>query len=168
MNYGRIKEVDVADGIGVRVGLYVSGCNIHCKGCQNAIAQDFNYGTPFTQETVDYIIKLLTPYYIQGLSILGGEPMDVKNQEEVYYLIKEVRDKLPNKDIWLWTGYHLEDFKKGLYNTKDTYNILNSIDVLVDGPFILEQRNITSANLWKGSLNQRVLYKEDIKKILLK
>lgn len=168
MNYARIKEVDIADGIGVRVGLYVSGCNLHCKGCQNAIAQDFNYGKLFTQETINYIIDSLSPDYIEGLSILGGEPMDVNNQEEVYKLIKEVRTKLPKKNIWLWTGYTLEEFEEGLHLTKDTFNILNSIDVLVDGPFILEQRNITSANLWKGSLNQRVLYKKDIQKILLK
>ena len=168
MNYARIKEVDIADGTGVRVGLYVSGCNLHCKGCQNVVAQDFNYGLPFTQDTINHIIDLLTPDYIEGLSILGGEPMDVKNQEEVYKLIKEVKNRFPSKSIWMWTGYILEDFKKGLHNTGDTFNILNSIDVLVDGPFILEQRNITSANLWKGSLNQRVLYKKDIQKILLK
>ena len=105
MYYGNIKTYDIADGPGVRVSLFVSGCRHHCKGCFNAETWNFDYGQPYTQETEDALIKSLAPDYIQGLSVLGGEPFEPENQPEVARLIKRVKETYPNKDIWCYSGY---------------------------------------------------------------
>ena len=105
MNYGNIKECDIADGPGVRVSLFVSGCRHHCKGCFNKETWDFDYGMPYTKETEDEIIRLLAPSYIQGLTLLGGEPFEPENQKELAGLLKRVRETYPDKDIWCYTGY---------------------------------------------------------------
>ena len=157
IKYGNIKPIDSADGEGVRVSLFVSGCNFKCKGCHNEEAWDFNYGKPFTNETLDYIDECLSKDYISGFSVLGGEPLDPKNVNDVIKIITHVHNKFPNKTIWLWTGNTLENIiKKELID----YHVLREmIDVLVDGPFILEQRDLTLK--FRGSRNQRVI---DVKK----
>ena len=163
MNYAEIKPVDIANGPGVRVSVFVSGCNHHCKGCFNEIAWDFDYGKPFTNETVQYILKLLEPDYIKGLTILGGEPFDLKNQLYVIELVKAVREKYPNKSIWCFTGYVFDKdiitYKIGTKPMID--NLLKYIDVLVDGPFIETQKNLSLR--FRGSENQRLI---DIKRSL--
>lgn len=157
MNYATIKEIDIANGTGVRVSLFVSGCTHHCKGCFNEIAWDFDYGKEFTQDTIDYIIDHLKPNYIKGLTLLGGEPMDPKNQKDILILLRQVNTKLPDKDIWCYTGYLYEDLlDKGRANTPYTDEILEYINILVDGPFIQEQKDITLK--FRGSTNQRIIY----------
>ncbi|MGN0434075.1 MAG: anaerobic ribonucleoside-triphosphate reductase activating protein, partial [Bilifractor sp.] len=105
MNYANIKEFDIADGPGVRVSLFVSGCRHHCKGCFNSMTWDFNYGTPFTEETTEKILEALRPNYIQGFTLLGGEPFEPENQQVLVRLLKRVREAYPSKDIWCYTGY---------------------------------------------------------------
>lgn len=150
MNYMKIKNIDIANGDGVRVSIFVSGCSIHCKGCFNQVAWDFNAGQEFTDETMNELLKDLTPDYIKGLTILGGEPMD--NQEGVWNIIKTVREKLPQKDIWLYSGYYKDNIPKTNY----TDDILNNINVLVDGDFEEDKKDITLK--FKGSSNQRINY----------
>ncbi|WP_418876665.1 anaerobic ribonucleoside-triphosphate reductase activating protein, partial [[Clostridium] scindens] len=135
MNYGNIKECDIADGPGVRVSLFVSGCRHHCKGCFNKETWDFGYGKPYTKETEDEIIRLLAPSYIQGLTLLGGEPFEPENQEELAGLLKRVRETYPDKDIWCYTGYlyDVDLSKGGKVYTEVTEEMLSYIDVLVDG-----------------------------------
>ena len=161
MNYGKIKGCDIADGPGVRVSLFVSGCRHHCKGCFNAETWNFDYGKPYTKETEDEIIRLLSPDYIQGLTLLGGEPFEPENQRELVKLLKRVRRELPKKDIWSYSGYLLDaDMTEGgRAYTEVTEEILSYLDVLVDGPFIEEQRDITLK--FRGSRNQRVIRLED-------
>ena len=157
MNYGNIKECDIADGPGVRVSLFVSGCRHHCKGCFNKETWDFGYGKPYTKETEDEIIRLLAPSYIQGLTLLGGEPFEPENQEELAGLLKRVRETYPDKDIWCYTGYlyDVDLSKGGKVYTEVTEEMLSYIDVLVDGPFVTELHDISL--LFKGSSNQRVI-----------
>lgn len=162
MNYGAIKKHDTSDGIGIRVALYVSGCHFNCTGCHNRVAQDFNYGKEFTQETINEILEALSKHYIKGLSILGGEPLAPENRWEVLNLIRQVRAKFPDKDIWLWSGYVYEDLLSEIKcsyeeNSSCLREILDSIDILIDGPFILSKRDISDNNKWKGSTNQRII-----------
>ena len=157
MNYGNIKECDIADGPGVRVSLFVSGCRHHCKGCFNKETWDFGYGKPYTKETEDVIIRLLAPSYIQGLTLLGGEPFEPENQEELAGLLKRVRETYPDKDIWCYTGYLYDvDLPEGgkVY-TEVTEEMLSYIDVLVDGEFIEEEKDVTL--VFRGSRNQRII-----------
>lgn len=147
MNYAGIKKVDIANGPGVRVSLFVSGCRNHCKGCFNPETWDFAYGQPFTRETEDEIIEALRPSWIQGLSILGGEPTEEKNAAVLIPFLKRVREKLPEKDIWLYSGY--------TYEMLQGEEILTLVDVLVDGPFLLEQKDAGLA--FRGSRNQRII-----------
>ena len=147
MNYGRIKKNDIANGPGVRVSLFVSGCRNHCPGCFNPETWDFEYGEPFTRKTEKEIIKALRPSWIQGLSILGGDPMEPENQQALLPLLKRLRVMLPDKDIWLYTGYRYEDIRDA--------EILKWIDVLVDGPFIEAEKDITLT--FRGSRNQRII-----------
>ena len=157
MNYGNIKPVDVADGPGVRVSLFVSGCRHHCKGCFNVETWNFDYGKPYTKETEDEIIKALQPAFIEGFTVLGGEPFEPENQVEVVKLLKRVRQTYPQKSIWCYTGYtHDTDLQKGgkVY-TDVTEEMLFYIDVLVDGEFVEEERDITLK--FRGSRNQRLL-----------
>ena len=147
MNYGTIKKVDVANGPGVRVSLFVSGCRNHCKGCFNPETWDFSYGQPFTKETEDEIIEALRPSWIQGLSILGGEPMEPENEAALISFLERVRVELPGKDIWLYSGYRFEDLQGR--------EILDFVDVLVDGPFDEKEKDAGLA--FQGSRNQRIL-----------
>ena len=164
MNYATIKSHDTADGYGVRVSLFVSGCTHHCKGCFNQEAWDFNYGTPYTQETENEIISLLNRDYIRGLSLLGGEPMEPQNQAVIVNLIKRVKQELPTKDIWCYSGYTLDKdlCDGGRAHTSVTDEILHNIDVLVDGRFVEELKDLTLK--FRGSKNQRLI---DVKNSLL-
>ena len=163
MYYGTIKKCDIANGPGVRVSLFVSGCRNCCKGCFNPETWDFSYGTPYTEETERYIIELLEPSYINGLSLLGGEPFEPENQRELVGLLKKIRTEYPEKDIWCYTGYVYEQdlTKGGRKYTEVTDELLSYVDVLVDGQFIEEQKDLTLA--FRGSSNQRILHlrKED-------
>ena len=147
MNYAEIKKVDIANGPGVRVSLFVSGCRNHCKGCFNPETWDFDYGRPFTRATEDEIIEALRPSWIQGLSILGGEPTEEENAAVLLPFLKRVRAALPDKDIWLYSGYTYE----ALWDKE----ILTLVDVLVDGPFLLELKDAGLA--FRGSRNQRII-----------
>ena len=153
MNYAEIKYYDISNGLGVRTSLFVSGCNHHCKGCFNEIAWDFNYGNKFTDETMNDILKSLEPKYIAGLSILGGEPLDPDNINTVIQIIMKVKQKYPNKSIWVYTGYTYEELLER--NNLFTSLILNKIDVLVDGKFIEELKDISLK--FRGSSNQRII-----------
>ena len=147
MNYGTVKTVDVADGEGVRVSLFVSGCRNRCPGCFQPETWDFGYGKPFTKETEDRIIEALRPSWIQGLSVLGGDPMEPENQEALLPFLKRVRDELPDKDVWLYTGYTFDHVSGS--------PLLPLVDVLVDGPFMEEQKDAGLA--FRGSRNQRII-----------
>lgn len=157
MNYATIKKYDIANGPGVRVSLFVSGCTHHCKGCFNQEAWDFDYGAPYTAETEDEIMEALRPWYITGLTLLGGEPFEPANQAALLPLLRRVRRELPEKTIWAFTGYTLEtDLLTGkLGDWAITREILHSLDVLVDGEFILEQKDISLR--FRGSANQRLI-----------
>ena len=147
MNYAEIKKVDIANGPGVRVSLFVSGCRNHCKGCFNPETWDFDYGRPFTRATEDEIIEALRPSWIQGLSILGGEPTEEENAAVLIPFLKRVRAALLDKDIWLYSGYTYEALRDK--------EILTLVDVLVDGPFLLELKDAGLA--FRGSRNQRII-----------
>ena len=147
MNYAEIKKVDIANGPGVRVSLFVSGCRNHCPGCFNPETWNFSYGKPFTRETEDEIIEALRPSWIQGLSILGGEPTEEENAAVLIPFLKRVRAALPDKDIWLYSGYTYEALRDK--------EILTLADVLVDGPFLLEQKDAGLA--FRGSRNQQII-----------
>ena len=155
MNYAEIKYCDVANGPGVRTSLFVSGCSHHCPGCFNEIAWDFNYGKPFTQDTIDSIIESLKPDYIQGLTLLGGEPFEYSNQKGLLPLVRQVREVLPQKDIWCFTGFLFDkDIIENMCKRwKETNELLSYIDVLVDGRFVEELKNLNLK--FKGSENQR-------------
>lgn len=155
MNYTEITGPDINNGLGCRITLWVSGCDICCKGCHNAGLWSFNQGQEFTDETYNDLVKKCSKPYIKGLSVLGGEPCAKKNIEEVEKIIKKFRTDLPDKDVWLYSGYTYE-YLLSKYPTLFQY-----IDVLVDGPYIEEQRNISLA--FRGSENQRVI---DVKKSL--
>lgn len=151
--YSVIKKFCTSNGPGVRTAIYLSGCTLHCKGCFNYEIWDFNSGEELTTDVENEIIESIQPDYIQGLSILGGEPLDELNQKSVYDLLKQFKKKLKNKDVWLWTGYRLESIP----HTEYTDYILKNVDVIVDGPFELEKQDIMMQ--YAGSSNQRVLYK---------
>ena len=141
MKYATIKTVDIANGTGVRVSLFVSGCTHRCPECFNEIAWDFNYGQEFNQETIDLILKALEPSHIAGLTLLGGEPMELVNQEGLLPLLQQVRKMYPDKDIWCYTGYLYEDLLSGgKVHGPYSDEILSYLDILVDGPFILAQK----------------------------
>lgn len=164
MNYAEIKYCDVANGPGVRTSLFVSGCSHHCPGCFNEIAWDFNYGKPFTQDTIDSIIESLKPDYIQGLTLLGGEPFEYSNQKGLLPLVRQVREFLPQKDIWCFTGFLFDkDIIENMCKKwKETNELLSYIDVLVDGRFVEELKNLNLK--FKGSENQRtILVNESLK-----
>ncbi len=162
MNYGEIKKTDIANGLGVRVSLFVSGCPHHCKGCFNPQTWDFDYGKPFDESVWGEILNLLSPSYINGLTLLGGEPMEPSNQKALLPFLKMVRETYPQKDIWCYTGYVFEDeILSGGANIPETDEFLSLIDVLVDGRFVEEKKNITLK--FRGSENQRII---DVKKSL--
>lgn len=156
MNYATIKNCDIANGPGVRVSLFVSGCTHRCKGCFNEVAWDFNYGEPFTQETIDQIIAMLRPAYIQGLTLLGGEPFEPQNQEPIVKLLRQVKKELPEKSIWAFSGYVLEVILSGrLGDPEIIKEYLSYLDVLVDGPFVESRKNLSLR--FRGSENQRLI-----------
>lgn len=158
MNFGIIKYFDTADGEGIRTALYVSGCTNKCKGCHNAEAWDFNFGRPFTEIELNEILESLNKPYVQGLSILGGEPFEPQNQPEVLKIILAVRARYgASKDIWVYSGNKYTDLQIGgrRFIAGVTDEILKNSDVLVDGEFILEQRDVTLQ--FRGSPNQNII-----------
>lgn len=157
MNYADIKQYDVANGPGVRVSLFVSGCTHHCKECFNPETWDFGYGKPFTEDTIEEIIKYLEPSYIKGLTLLGGDPFERCNQIALLPLVKRVKERYPEKSIWCYTGY---DFEKDVLGYmvdewEATAELISYLDVLVDGEFVLEKKNLKLA--FRGSSNQRII-----------
>ena len=148
MNYCGIKKTDIANGPGVRVSLFVSGCRNHCPGCFQPETWDFAYGEPFTKATEDEIIAALRPSWIQGLSILGGDPMEPENQMELLPFLRRVKEELPEKDIWLYTGYLLRQV--------GTSPLLSYVDVIVDGPFVEAEKDAGLA--FRGSRNQQIIH----------
>ncbi len=157
MYYGNIKYFDIANGVGVRTTLFVSGCRNHCEGCFQPETWNFKYGKEFTKEVEDEIIESLKPPYVVGLTLLGGDPFEKENQEALYPFIKRVKELYPNKNIWAYTGYvydkDLVDGGKSF--TEYTIPMLDLIDVLVDGPFILAEKDLILE--FRGSRNQRVI-----------
>mgnify|MGYP002510136693 CR=1 FL=1 len=160
MNYANIKNCDIADGPGVRVSLFVSGCRHHCKGCFNAETWDFNFGQPYTEETEAEILRLLEPHYVQGFTLLGGEPFEPENQAVLVHLLKRIRERLPKKDIWCYTGYlyDVDLIEGGKVYTEVTKEMLSYIDVLVDGEFIEAEKDLSLE--FRGSRNQRIVKRE--------
>jgi anaerobic ribonucleoside-triphosphate reductase activating protein len=157
MNYAELKINDIANGYGVRVSLFVSGCTHRCPGCFNQEAWDFGYGQPFDQSTVDHILELLEPSFIRGLTLLGGEPFEPQNQPAILELLRQIKAKYPNKSIWAFSGYLFDrDILAGrLGDPEITREILSYLDVLVDGPFIQARKNLTLR--FRGSDNQRLI-----------
>ena len=163
MYYGEIKKCDIANGEGVRTSLFVSGCRRHCPFCFNYQTWDFNFGKEYTQEVEDEIVESLSPSYVKGLSLLGGEPFEPENQLELVKLLRRVKKEFPNKTIWCYTGNVLERdlLNKSFYTTEVTLEMLSLIDVLVDGEFVQDLENISLE--FRGSSNQRII---DVKKTL--
>ena len=154
MNYATIKNCDIANGPGVRVSLFVSGCTHRCPGCFNEVAWDFDYGQPFTEETIESILTMLRPSYIKGLTLLGGEPFEPRNQAAVVSLLRRIREELPEKSIWAFSGFLFEkDMLSGRIG--DVREYLSYLDVLVDGPFVQEKKNLNLR--FRGSENQRII-----------
>ena len=171
MYFGAIKKNDIANGEGVRVSLFVSGCRNKCKNCFNPETWNFKYGQEFTKDTEDEIIKALEPSWINGLTILGGEPFEPENQRDLVSFIKRVKETYPNKNIWMYSGYLFDKDihdENGCVHTEVTDIILQNIDILVDGKFVEELKNLSLK--FRGSSNQRIiLVKEslDVDKVVL-
>ncbi|MFI3166197.1 MAG: anaerobic ribonucleoside-triphosphate reductase activating protein [Bacillota bacterium] len=160
MNYGEIKTHDIANGEGIRVSLFVSGCRHACKGCFNAAAWDFAYGEKFNKTAEERLFLALDKSYIKGLSLLGGEPMERENQAEIFEILRKFKARFPHKDVWCYSGYTFEQLKKGgVANFENTDEILKMINVLVDGKFVESEKDITLK--FRGSKNQRVLSLEN-------
>lgn len=160
MHYGAIKTTDIANGNGIRTSLFVSGCRHRCKNCFNPETWDFFYGEPFTEKEVELILNSLRPDYIEGLSLLGGDPCERENQEALLPLLRRLKREMPDKTVWCYTGYLYEDFAEGgRAACAATPEFLGYIDILVDGPFIEAQKNLRLR--FRGSENQRVI---DVKK----
>lgn len=157
MNYAEIKNCDIANGPGVRVSLFVSGCTHRCPGCFNEVAWDFAYGKPFTQATIDSVLDMLAPAYIKGLTLLGGEPFEPRNQGPIVELLRQVKAKYPEKSIWAFSGYLYDrDILPGkLGDPEVTREFLSYLDVLVDGPFVEQKKDLTLR--FRGSSNQRLI-----------
>ncbi|HBE08083.1 MAG TPA: anaerobic ribonucleoside-triphosphate reductase activating protein [Lachnospiraceae bacterium] len=158
MNFGQIYYTDIANGPGCRTSLFVSGCTHHCEGCFNAETWNFNYGHPYTKETEDEIVESVKPDYIEGLTILGGEPMEPQNQVEIRKLVERIKTEVPHSKTWIYSGYtweELTDPSNSRCHTKDTMAILSCLDGLVDGEF---HQNETDLRLnYRGSKNQRII-----------
>lgn len=163
MYYGELKKCDIANGEGVRVSLFVSGCTHHCPGCFNQDTWDFHYGKEYTEATEEEILKALEPGYINGLSLLGGEPFEPQNQEVLVGLLRKVRERYPEKDIWCYSGYLFDKELLGGSRARCGYTeeMLSMLDVLVDGRFVESLKDITL--IFRGSSNQRLI---DVKKSL--
>lgn len=157
MNYADIKQYDIANGPGIRVSLFVSGCTHHCKGCFNEEAWDFAYGMPFTEQTIETVLSYMAPSYVGGLTVLGGEPMEPQNQPSVLELVRRVKEAYPEKSVWLFSGY---DFEKDILGRMlpaipETKELLSYLEVLVDGRFVEELKSLSLR--FKGSSNQRTI-----------
>lgn len=163
MNYADIKLFDVANGPGVRVSLFVSGCTHHCKNCFNPETWNFDFGKPFTQAEIDHILNSCKEDYIAGITVLGGEPMEPQNQESVLDLLKQFRNRYPDKTIWCYSGYTFETdiLNRMVSEYPFTRELLSYIDILVDGEFIQEEKDLSLR--FKGSRNQRII---DVKESL--
>lgn len=157
MNYMQIDKASISNGLGVRIVLWCAGCNRQCKNCFNPETWDFNAGHPFDEKVKQFLFKQLSKPYIKGLTLSGGHPLEQPNRSTIYFLLKEMKEKFPSKDVWLYTGYIWEDIE----SIREIQKILYYVDVLVDGPYIEEQRDITLA--FRGSRNQRVI---DVKETL--
>lgn len=157
MHYGNIKNYDIADGEGVRVTLFCSGCTNRCEGCFQPETWDFCYGKEYTKETEDQLIQMLTNPNIQGLTLLGGDPFEPSNQRTLITLLRRVKQELPTKDVWAYTGFvYDQDLLEGQRkHTEVTDEMLSYIDVLVDGPFVIDEKDISL--YFRGSTNQRVI-----------
>lgn len=157
MNYAAVKKNDIANGPGVRVSLFVSGCRHHCRNCFNREAWDFSYGQPFTQETVEELMAALAPSYVAGLSLLGGEPLEPENQEPLLSLARQFRERFPQKSLWCYTGFTFEtDLLTGsVGNPEILRSLLSCIDVLVDGRFVEELKD--AGLIFRGSSNQNII-----------
>lgn len=157
MNYATIKDCDIANGPGVRISLFVSGCTHHCPGCFNEVAWDFGYGEPFTKEVEDRILAMMAPRYIKGLTLLGGEPFEPQNQGPIVSFLRRVKALYPDKSIWAFSGYLFDrDIQPGRLGPKEiTDEFLSYLDVLVDGPFIQAQKDLSLR--FRGSRNQRLI-----------
>ena len=157
MYYGEIKNCDIANGQGVRVTLFVSGCTNCCKGCFQPQTWDFEYGKPFTAETEEHLLKLLSPDFINGLTLLGGEPMEPENQRALLPFVKKVRETMPDKTVWCYSGFTYEELlQDGSHpRCETTDELLSLIDVLVDGKFVEELKDISLR--FRGSSNQRII-----------
>lgn len=157
MNYCNVKNCDIANGVGVRVSLFVSGCRNRCKNCFQPETWDFNYGKPFDEQTEEKLMKMLAPSYINGLTVLGGEPMEPENQRALLPFLKKVKAAYPQKTIWLYTGFTLEELRSPdcRAHTEYTEEILKLLDVLVDGRFVEEKKNVSLR--FRGSENQRLI-----------
>ena len=154
MYYGNIKKFDIADGEGVRVSLFVSGCRVCCPGCFQKETWNFCFGKPFTKETEEEILKALEPEFISGLTVLGGEPFEPENQYAVLELVRQVRARYPHKDVWCYSGYLFEQLRDGKVG-EHSQALLEQLDVLVDGPFMIEQKELSLR--FRGSANQRLI-----------
>ena len=164
MNYGEIKKNDIANGEGVRTSLFVSGCRHHCKNCFNEVAWDFAYGQPFTEETAMEIFDSCKPEWVNGLSLLGGEPFEPENQKILLPFLIMFKERFPSKDIWCYSGFTLEEItgkSPSRAFTENSVDMLKMLDVLVDGPFVEEKKDISL--VFRGSSNQRII---DVKKSL--
>lgn len=164
MNISGIIKDDIANGTGIRLSLFVSGCTHHCDGCFNSQTWDFNFGKPYTSEIQDEILDYLKKSYVTGLTILGGEPFEIVNQDAVWPLIREIKEKLPEKDIWMYSGYlyeELTDVNNKRCHGKFTDDILHNIDILVDGEFKIDLKDVRLN--FRGSSNQRII---DVKETL--
>ena len=163
MYYADIKKADVANGLGVRVSVFVSGCTHHCKNCFNEEAWDFHYGNEFTQKEIDKVIELMDHSYVAGLSVLGGEQFEHINQQGLLPLVKIVKEKFPDKNIWCYSGYTFENdiIDRMCKEWKETPEFLSYIDVLVDGKFEEDKKDLSLR--FRGSSNQRII---DVKKSL--
>ena len=158
MNYADIKRVDVANGPGVRVSLFVSGCTHRCPGCFNPETWDFQFGARFGEDEIQAILDYLRPTHIRGLSLLGGEPFEPENQQAVLELVRRVRSELPQKDIWCYSGYLFEALAEGNIGPHSR-TLLEQLDILVDGPFVLARKNLGLR--FRGSDNQRIIRVQD-------
>lgn len=163
MNYATIKKFDIANGPGVRVSLFVSGCRHKCKNCFNSEAWDFNYGKPFTNEVAQDVLQALAPDYIEGFSLLGGEPFEPENQDALAEFLTLLKEKMPNKTVWCYTGfiYDSQLLSGNVGNKETVMKMINNIDVLVDGKFVEELKSPDL--IFRGSSNQRII---DVKKSL--
>lgn len=167
MNYSKIFKESIVDGDGVRVSLFVSGCRNHCPGCFNRETWDFKFGKEFTSSELSEITQALNPSYIDGLTILGGEPFEEENQPEILEIIKKVKDSYPGKTVWIFTGYVVDrDLLMGQRKNIAgvTEEILKRVDVIIDGPFIQAERDLSLQ--FRGSRNQRMLSKNEILKMI--